>query len=276
MRAMAEHGQRRQRHHRHARVHAEHCDQDVVDRPRHVPARVDRLLGHVRDGLDPGIGEHRQRQREDQVRVRRRRAEIDLVDEQRRVQDQHRADGDDQHLRGEVEHREDEVEVRRFPEPPDVQPGQGRDHDQAADHVARRVRQRRPERAQVVGHEERRDRDREDVVEAQRPAGDERHELVERVPREARGTARLGEHRSALGIRLGGEREQPARKHEHDRRQPERVGGDQAERVVDRRAHVAVGGREQTAHPYAAPQSVGLNSSHLPPSTVGGTSSRGR
>ena len=129
-----------------------------------------------------------------------------------------------------------------------------------------RVRQRRPERAQVVGHEERRDRDREDVVEAQRPPGDERHELVERVPREARGAAGLGEHRRALGVRLGGQREQAAGEHEHDRREPERVRRDQAERVVDRRAHVAVGGREQTAHPDAAAQSVGLDARHVLPS----------
>ena len=183
---------------------------------------------------------------------------------------------DDQDLRREVEHREDEVEVRRLAEPADVQPAEQRDHDQATDHVARRVRQRRPERAQVVRHEEGRDRDREDVVEAERPPGDERHELVERVPREARGAARLGEHRRSLGVRLGGEREQPPREHEHDRREPERVGRHQAERVVDRRTHVAVGGREQTAHPDAAAQPVGLNSSHRPSSTVGGASSRGR
>ena len=114
----------------------------------------------------------------------------------------------------------------------------------------------RPERAQVVGHEEGRDRDREDVVEAERPAGEERDQLVERVAGEARGPARLGEHRRALGVRLGGQREQPTGQHEHHRREAERVGGDQAQRVVDRRAHVAVGGREQAAYTDAAPQSM--------------------
>ena len=42
---------------------------------------------------------------------------------------------------------------------------------------------------------------------------------------------------------------------EDDRRQPERVGGDEPQRVVDRRADVAVGGREQRAraeHPSQA------------------------
>src|SRR5205823_6599807 len=43
----------------------------------------------------------------------------------------------------------------------------------------------------------------------------------------------------------GGQVEDPAGQHEDDRRQPERERGDQAERVVDRRADVAVGGREQ-------------------------------
>jgi hypothetical protein len=180
---MADHRQRRQRHHRHAGVHAQHRNQDVVDRARHVPARVARLFGHVRDGLDPGVREHRERQREDQVRVARRRAQMNLVDEQGRVQHKHDADTDDQDLRGEVEQGEDEIEVGRLADPPDVQPREQRDHDQTADHVAGWVRQRGPERAQVVRDEKGRDRDREDVVQAQRPAGEERHELVERVAR---------------------------------------------------------------------------------------------
>jgi hypothetical protein len=89
-------------------------------------------------------------------------------------------------------------------------------------------------------------------------------------------TAGFGEHRRPFGVRLGGEREQPACEHEHDRRQPERVGRDETERVVDRRAHVAVGGREQTADPYAAPQSVGLDARHFARSTVGGVPSSTR
>ena len=272
--AVADHRQRRQRHHGHPGVHAEHRDQDVVDRQRHVPARVARLLGHVRDGLDPGVGEHGQRQREDQMRVARRRAQVDLVDEQRRVQHEYRADADDQDLGGQVEHSEHEVEVRGLADPADVQPGEQRDHDQAADHVSGRMGQRLPERAQVVGHEERRDRDRQDVVEAEGPAGEERDQFVERVAGKTRRAARLREHRRALGVRLGRQGEQPTGQHEHHRREAQRVGGNQTQRVVDRRAHVAVGGREQAAYTYAAPQSMLLNPSHRPSSTVVGTPSR--
>ena len=50
----------------------------------------------------------------------------------------------------------------------------------------------RPEDGQVVGHEEGRDGDRDDVVEHQRPAGAEADELVEGAAREARRAAGLG------------------------------------------------------------------------------------
>ena len=45
-------------------------------------------------------------------------------------------------------------DIRRFADPPDVQPGQQGDHDQPPDHVSGRVRQSRPERPQVVRDEE--------------------------------------------------------------------------------------------------------------------------
>ena len=118
------------------------------------------------------------------------------------------------------------------------------------------------ERAQVVRHEERRDRDREDVVEAQRPAGEERDDVVEGVARERGGAAGFREHRGALGVGFGREHEQPAGEQEHQRREPERVRGDEPERVVDRGADVAVGGREQPGHADRAPQSVLCQACH--------------
>src|SRR6185437_3073953 len=45
---------------------------------------------------------------------------------------------------------------------------------------------------------------------------------------------------------------------ERDRRQPERVDGDQAERVVDRRADVAVRRREQRRRPEHSVEPTGL------------------
>ena len=133
------------------------------------------------------------------------------------------------------------------PRPRMFSAGEQHDDDQPAEDVVGVVRERMQarERAQVVGHEERGDRDREDVVEAQRPAGEERDDVVEGVARKRGGAAGFGEHRGALGVRFGGQREQAAGEQEHQRRQPERVGGDEPERVVDRGADVAVGGREQ-------------------------------
>ena len=261
---------------------AEHRDQHEVDRLRHVVARVARLLGHVRDRLDAGVGDHRDRQREDQLLVAGRRAQVDLVDEHRRVEDQDRAEHDQQHLGDQVGDRQEDVQPGRLAQPADVQRREQGDDDDAADDVAGVVPQRREERAQVVGHEERADRDRDDVVERQRPAGEERRDLVERVPRERGRAAGLGEHRGALRVRLGRQREQAAREDEHQRREPERVRGDQPERVVDRRADVPVGGREQAGHPDRAAQAALDYSRHRAPvrgrsathSTLGGVPSR--
>ena len=94
--------------------------------------------------------------------------------------------------------------------------------DDAADRVVGPSLQHRPEHGQVVGHEEGRDGDRDDVVEHQCPAGAEADELVEGVAREARGAAGLGKHRRGLGIRPGRRHEEQAGEHEDDRRQAER------------------------------------------------------
>ncbi len=88
-----------------------------------------------------------------------------LVDEQRRVEHEHDAEADEQHLRAEVGDGEEQVQLGRLAEPADVQRGEQRDRDEAADDVAGVVRQRREEGAEVVRHEERRDGDRDDVVE---------------------------------------------------------------------------------------------------------------
>ena len=119
------------------------------------------------------------------------------------------------------------------------------DHDHAAHDVPRVRAQRLPEDREVVGDEERRDGDGDDVDEHLRPGCDEADELVERVPREARRAAGLGEARRSLGVGRGRRGEDHARDHEDERRQPERVGGGEAERVVDRGADVPVGGGEE-------------------------------
>ena len=57
--------------------------------------------------------------------------------------------------------------------------------------------------------------------------------------------AGLGVHRRRLGVGGGGAEEDEAGDDEDDRRQAEREARDQAQRVVDRRADVPVGGREE-------------------------------
>ena len=148
------------------------------------------------------------------------------------------------------------MEARRLAEPANVERREQRDRYQPADDVAGVVREGGEERAQVMRHEERGDRDRDDVVQAQRPAREERDHLVERVARERGGAAGFGIHRRTLGIRLGRQHEQATREHEHQRREAQRVEGDQAERVIDGRADVAVGGGEQARHAHRPPQPV--------------------
>ena len=126
------------------------------------------------------------------------------------------------------------------------------DHDRADDDVPRVLPQRPPEDREVVRDEERRDGDRDDVVQHLRPGGSEADELVEGVAREAGGAAGLRIADRALGVRERGRGEDHAGDHEDDRRQPEREDGGDAERVVDRRADVPVRGGEQRRRPEDA------------------------
>ena len=158
------------------------------------------------------------------------------------------ADQGQQDLRAEVEDGQDDVDPRRFLDAHDVDRDEEGDGEDAAERVVRPGLQHRPEGGQIVGHEEGGDGDGDDVVEHERPAGAEAHELVERVAREARGAARLGKHRRRLGVRERGGDEQEPGEHEHDRRKAHRRRRDHAQGVVDRRADVAVGGAEQRRH----------------------------
>ena len=138
----------------------------------------------------------------------------------------------------------------------DEQPGE-RDPD---DHVPRRRPQRLPEDREVVRDEDHRDRDGDHVVEHLRPRRPERDELVERVARERRRAAGLRIAHGALGVGRRGRREDDAADDEDERREAERDARGQAERVVDRRADVAVRGREEGVRPENAFELVGLPS----------------
>jgi hypothetical protein len=74
------------------------------------------------------------------------------------------------------------------------------------------------------------------------------------VPGEARGAAGLRVHHRRLGVGRRCQHEDEARDHERHRREAEREGRHHAERVVDRRADVPVGGREERPHAVDAGQ----------------------
>ena len=153
----------------------------------------------------------------------------------------------EQQLRHEVDQRQEDVQPGRLLGAQDVDEREQGDHPDAEDDVRRAVPQGvdADDAPEVVRHEERRDGDRDDVVEHLAPCGEERPELVERMAGEARRAARLGVHRGRLGVGGGRHVEEEAGDDEDHRRQAEREAGDQAQRVVDRRTDVSVGRREQ-------------------------------
>ena len=112
------------------------------------------------------------------------------------------------------------------------------------------------EHREVRRHGVCRDRDRDGVVEHLRPGGEERDGLVEGSAGERRRAAGLGEARRRLRVRRRREREDHARDRERDGRHPPGVERRDAERVVDRRADVAVGRREHVAHAEDSRQAV--------------------
>ena len=100
-------------------------------------------------------------------------------------------------------------------------------------------------RAEVVRQEERRERDHDQVVEEERPAGQEAGEVVEGATDEGGGAAGLRDRGRALGVRERDDQEERADDREHLGRQAERVQGDDPEREVDRGGDLAVGDREE-------------------------------
>ena len=123
-------------------------------------------------------------------------------------------------------------------------------------HLDEAVVDARREHGQVVGDDDRTRRHHDQVVEQDRPAGDEAPELVEGVARERRGAAALDVERGALDV--GGHRdgEEEPGDHVDERRQPERVAGDDAEREEHRRDDGAQRDGEQRglAQPARDPQ----------------------
>jgi hypothetical protein len=250
------HGERGKRDQREREIDGEDGDRDEPDRARNVPRRVASLLREVRDGLDAGVGDHRHRNREEEGAPRRGDSPVHVVDEDARAEDEDEAEDDEQELRREVDDGEKDVQAGGLLDPDDVQPDEQQDHERAADDVPWVLAQRLPEDREVVRDEERRDGDRDHVVEELRPGGAEADELVERMAREARRAAGLGIENRPLRVRERCGREDQAGDDEDEGRQPEGEDRRDPERVVDRRADVAIRRREERGRPEDPLQSL--------------------
>ena len=224
-------------------------DDDERDRAeeaaRQVTARAPRLLGVVGDGLETGVGEHREGDREGDVVPRRVRAEREAARQRARREEEHHPAADEQQLRHQVEDRDADAE-RVEPcaaEEPDA--CDARDDDAGGDHVTGSAGDRvdAEREAEVVRDEECGQRDHDQVVEEEHPAREEAGEVVEGDADERRSPTGLADRRGALRIRERDDQEEEPDDAEHERREPERVQRDDAEREVERRRDLAVGNR---------------------------------
>ena len=163
------------------------------------------------------------------------------------MEDDEHADDDHRQLQGNVgegEEREPALaaaagDVER------VEDAGGDDHQRRDPDLPTGIGEVARDRLEVVGDGNRRQRGDDQVVDQDRPTGDEGDQLVERVAGEAGGAAPLADHRAALDVAERGEDEQQAGGQEDQRRQPEAAIGDDAEREVDRETDRRVDGDEE-------------------------------
>ncbi len=144
---LARHRHRRERDRRQQRVEADHGRDHHPGAAGDRARGVARLLGHVRDRLDPGVRDHPDRDAEREVAPARHGAEVDLADQQVGVEDEREADRDERDLGQQIGDREHDVEARRLLGPLHVQRRQQRDHADAEEDVGRaraRADPRRP------------------------------------------------------------------------------------------------------------------------------------
>ena len=236
--------------------------------PRQVASRPANLLGEVRDRLEPRVREERERQRERDLVPRGLRADVEPARERARREEEREAEQHEQQLRHEVEQRHDEAEGVKTRPPHQAHDRDRGDHDTADDHVARTLRDRvhADREAEVVREEERRERDHDQVVEEERPTGHEPGQVVERDADEGRGAARLSDRRRPLGVRHRHDEEEHADDREDERREPERMQRDDAEREVERGRHLAVrdGGERRRVQHALQPRQLAGHARNLP------------
>ncbi len=234
------------------RGHEEHRDDDRECRSRHRSPRVLGFLGKVGDGLDACVGDHRDGDAREEVAPGRRDAPVDVAEDGPEVEQEDQAEDHEHHLGDQVGQRKHQVERARLLDPDDVDDDEEGDQGHRRAHVPcvmglEQLEQGHvlAENAQVADGEVRGDGDRGHVVEELDPADDESDRVVEGSSRKARAAARVGDGGCALGIVERCRDEDRAGEDQGQRGQPERKRRGDAEGVVDARADVAVGGREQ-------------------------------
>ena len=254
------HRQRRERDQRQREVDREDGDRDQTRSSFGiVRTRVARLLGEVRDGLDPRVGDHPDRDREQEALQLGALPKWTLCTSTcgLKIRKKPRQTSSSWVAKSTTASRT--LRLAASLTPTMLTPTSSHVKAMPTDDVPRVRPQRRPEDREVVRHEDRRDGDRDHVVQHLGPGGPERDELVERVPGEARRAAGLREADGSLGVGGGRRREDQPADDEDERGQPERDPGDDAERVVDRRADVPVGGRKERGRAEHALQVVSLS-----------------
>jgi hypothetical protein len=197
--------------------------------------------------LEPREHDRGDAQREDDVAPPRVLPELDGIEERVDVEERREAEHDQEHLQGQVgdDERGDPIDAggreAAHVAHRDVQHDREADDELACPPVA----DRRVERRQVVRRRERGDRDQDDVVEQDRPAGDEAHELVEGEAREDRRAGAVLVEARALDVGHRRHHEEHAGGEEHERREGERAVGHDAQREVDGAGDRGVDDREE-------------------------------
>ena len=182
--------------------------------------------------------------------------EVELFGQAVGVDDRQDADDDHRQLQDDVGEGEDGERplAAAAGDVEDVEHAGGDDHRAGDADLPAGLGEVGRDRLQVVRHRDRRQGDDDQVVDQDRPAGDEGDQLVEGVAGEARGAAALAQHRPALDVASVVSAEEQAGGEEDQRRQAEAAVGDDAEREVDREADRRVDGDEQPGHAEPAPQ----------------------
>ena len=166
------------------------------------------------------------------------------------MEDREHADDDHRQLQGDVSEGEDRQRplAAAAGDVEHVEHAGGDDHGAGDADLPTRLGEVVRDRLQVVRDRDCRQGGDDQVVDQDRPAGDEGDQLVEGVAGEARGAAAFAQHRAALDVAERGDDEEQPSGEEDQRRQAEAVVGNDAEREVDRKADRRVDGDEEPRH----------------------------